>query len=88
LLGSWHPSAQGDNCSACTSDNAAGPPLEPQLPSNDPWAHWSAKHYNASLIPGNDCVLGIRNDKYDYFTGNSSSTTGGRFKLSETTAVH
>jgi hypothetical protein len=48
----------------------------PQLPTNEPWAHWAASHYNASLAPGNDCVLGARNDKYDYFTGNSTSTTG------------
>ncbi len=51
-----------------------------QLPSNDPWAHWSAKHYNASLMPGNDCVLGVRNERYDYFTGNSSSSTGGKLE--------
>jgi hypothetical protein len=49
----------------------------PQLPTNEPWAHWAASHYNASLVPGNDCVLGMGNDKYDYFTGNSTSTTGG-----------
>jgi hypothetical protein len=49
-----------------------------QLPSNDPYyAHWAANHYNTSLLPGNDCVLGLRNDKYDYFTGNSSSVAGG-----------
>jgi hypothetical protein len=47
-----------------------------QLPSNEPWAHWSFNHYNASQIPGNDCVAGARNDKYDYFTGNSTSPTG------------
>jgi hypothetical protein len=49
-----------------------------QLPSNDPmYAHWCAKNYNASLIPGNDCVMGALNERYDYFLGNSSSTEGG-----------
>jgi hypothetical protein len=52
------------------------PPL--QLPSNEPFAHWSARQYNASLQPGNDCAMAVRNDKYDYFTGNSSSIEGGQ----------
>jgi hypothetical protein len=41
------------------------------------YAHWCARNYNESLIPGNDCAMGVLNEKFDYFLGNSSSTTGG-----------
>ena len=45
-----------------------------QMPSNDPaYAHWSYKHYNASLVPGNDCAMGYKDEGYDHFLGNSSS---------------
>ena len=49
----------------------------PQLASNNPYAHWTPTAYNNSLVPGKDCVMGVLNDRYDYFLGNSSDITGG-----------
>lgn len=47
-----------------------------QLASNNPFAHWTSAAYNNSLLPGRDCVMGVANDRYDFFLGNSSDITG------------
>jgi hypothetical protein len=43
-----------------------------QYPSNVPYAHWSWKFLNTTVVADNNCVAAMASDTHDYWNGNAS----------------
>ncbi len=57
---------------ACPEDADSAHPHALQAPSNVPYAHWSWRFLNATVVADNNCVAAFASDTYDHWNGNAS----------------